>query len=337
MPRRPGAAARAAARCTPIENRSVNGYLAAAIAALICASYPVATRAGITGSFTPQELVTLRFGVGATLFLPYLLLHFRTMPRSLWRQGIGLTLFQGAGMAALVIFGLQFAPASHAAALGPGASPAWVVLLGLLLFARQPSPRAVAGAFLCALGVIALAFRSAAERDAMVLVGDAMFLAASALGALYVLQLRASGIGALQGAAIVTLYSALLVLPWYAWSAPETLARIPLRELLWQILWQGVLIGCVVLVALNYAIARLGAVRSSAMVASVPVLTAILAFFFLGEAPSPAEIGALVAVSAGVSIGAVPDKFAPISADQPLPALQQSARTADCPVQDSAP
>ena len=33
---------------------------------------------------------------------------------------MALTVFQGAGMAALVIFGLQFAPANHAAALGPG-------------------------------------------------------------------------------------------------------------------------------------------------------------------------------------------------------------------------
>ena len=58
----------------------VNGYWAAAIAVLISASYPVATRAGVTGSFTPQELVTLRFGVGALLFLPYLLLQFAHHP-----------------------------------------------------------------------------------------------------------------------------------------------------------------------------------------------------------------------------------------------------------------
>ena len=45
----------------------MNGYWAAAIAVLISASYPVATRAGVTGSFTAQELVTLRFGVGAAI------------------------------------------------------------------------------------------------------------------------------------------------------------------------------------------------------------------------------------------------------------------------------
>jgi drug/metabolite transporter (DMT)-like permease len=280
----------------------VNGYCAAAVAVLIWASYPVATRAGLTGSFAPQELVTLRFGVGALLFLPYLLLHFRAIRPGAWVRGVPLTLFQGAGMGALVIFGLQFAPANHQAALGPGVSPAWVALLGFLVFARRPSARIILGAALCAMGVLTLACWSAAVQNEAVLAGDAMFLAASALGALYVLQLRNWGVGAIQGAAIVSLYSAMVVIPWHLCSAPEPLWRVAPLELLWQTLWQGVLIGCVALVALNHAIARLGAERSSALVASVPVLSAILALVFLGEVPSMAEIAAFLAISAGVSI-----------------------------------
>jgi len=126
-----------------------------------------------------------------------------------------------------------------------------------------------------------------------------MFLTASALGALYVLQLRSWGVGAIQGAAIVTLYSALVVVPWHLWSAPAPLWRVAPLELLWQILWQGVLIGCVAFVALNHAIAKLGAERSSAMVALVPVLTASLALVFLGEIPSAVEIAAFVAIPRG--------------------------------------
>jgi drug/metabolite transporter (DMT)-like permease len=282
----------------------VNGYLAAGITVLIAASYPVATRAGVTGSFAPQDLVTLRFGVGALLFLPYLLLHWRRISRSAWCRGIPLTLFQGAGMGALVICGLELAPANHAAALGPGVNAAWVALLGFVVFARRPSFRIIVGATLCAIGVMALAWWGTAERNMAVLAGDAMFLAASALGALYVLQLRTWGVNAIQGAAIVSLYSALIVIPWYLWSAPAPMWRVAPLELAWQILWQGVLIGCVAFVALNHAISRLGAERSSAMVALVPVLAAVLAFIFLGEVPSAAEVAAFVAISAGVSIGA---------------------------------
>ena len=304
MGRRCADGAGVAARYTPGERQSVNGYLAAAIAVLIWAAYPVATRAGISASFAPGDLVTLRFGVGALLFLPYLLLHFRAIPRGAWLRGVPLTLFQGAGMGALVICGLELAPASHQAALGPGVNPAWVALLGFVVFAKRPSSRIVVGATLCAAGVLTLAWWSASEQNPAVLAGDLMFLAASALGALYVLQLRNWGVSAILSAAIVSLYSALVVIPWHLWSAPEPLWRVPPMELLWQILWQGVLIGCISFVAFNHAISRLGAERSSALIALVPVLSAIVALVFLGEVPSNTEIAAFLAISAGVSIGA---------------------------------
>ena len=315
----------------------MNGYIAAAVAVFIAASYPVATRAGVTGSFTPQELVTLRFGVGALLFVPFLLIQSRAISRNAWVRGVPLTLFQGAGMGALVICGLQLAPANHAAALGPGVNPAWVALLGFLVFARRPSPRVIAGALMCALGVLALAWWSTTERNTTVLAGDAMFLAASALGALYVLQLRNWGVNAIQAAAIVSLYSAAIVVPWYLWTSPQPLWRVTPFELIWQILWQGVLIGCVALVALNHAISRLGAERASALVALVPVLAAAIGFVFLGEVPSAAEVAAFVAISAGVSIAAASGKVAPKPASRPLPTPQQSARTVGYPAQDNAP
>jgi drug/metabolite transporter (DMT)-like permease len=282
----------------------VSGYAAAVVTALIWASYPVATRAGVTGPFAPLDLMLLRFGVGALLFMPYLALQCREIRRDAWRQGISLTLFQGAGMAALVICGLQFAPASHAAALGPGVAPAWVALLGYLVFSRRPSSRMVLGAALCATGVVTLTGWSASAPDPRVLAGDAMFVAASALGSLYVLQVRNWGISAIAGAAIVTLYSALVVVPWHLWSTSGALWRVAPAAILWQVLWQGVLIGCVALVALNHAIKRIGPERSSALVALVPALSAVLGMLILGEAPSLAEIAAIVAISAGVSIGA---------------------------------
>jgi drug/metabolite transporter (DMT)-like permease len=282
----------------------LNGYFAAALAVLIWAAYPVATRAGVTGSFAPEDLVTLRFGVGAALFLPYLLFHFRAIGRKAWLRGVPLTLFQGVGMGALVICGLQFAPASHQAALGPGVSPAWVALLGFVVFAKRPSAGVVAGAILCAFGVLVLAWGSAVRDNPAVLLGDLMFLGASALGALYVLQLRNWGVAALPAAAIVSVYSALVVVPWYLWSSSAPLWRVAPLELVWQTVWQGVLIGCISLVALNHAITRLGAERSSALVALVPVVSAILALVFLGEVPSMTEVAAIVAISAGVSIAA---------------------------------
>jgi drug/metabolite transporter (DMT)-like permease len=317
----------------------LSGYAAAAIAVLIWASYPVATRAGVTSSFAPHDLILLRFGVGALLFLPWVALHFRAISRDAWVRGIPLTLFQGAGMAALVICGLQFAPANHAAALGPGVSPVWVALLGFLVYSRRSSARIIVGASLCAVGVLMLAWWSASELNARMLAGDAMFLGASALGALYVLQLRTWGMGATQGAAIVSIYSALVVVPWHLGSSSEALWQVAPRELLWQVLWQGIMIGCVALIALNHAIERLGSARSSALVALVPALTAILGFVFLGEVPSGTELAGILAISAGVSIAVSrqPDTRLSILAVRRPAKRQRSILPAGWPGPDSGP
>ena len=317
----------------------MTGYAAAVITTLIWAAYPVATRAGVTGSFAPQDLALLRFGVGALLLLPWVALHFRAISRDAWLRGVPLTVFQGVGMAALVIGGLQFAPASHAAALGPGVAPAWVALLGFLMFSRRPSVRMIVGSALCAIGVVALAAWSASAAQPNVLMGDAMFLAASALGALYVLQLRKWGIGAFQGAAIVTIYSALIVVPWHVWSGSGALWQVAPVELLWQVLWQGVLIGCIALIALNHAVAKLGPERSSALVALVPALSAVLGLLFLGESLSSTELAAVLAISVGVSIGASrqPDAGSPIQAVRQPAMRQRSALPAGWPGPDNAP
>lgn len=310
----------------------MTGAAAVGAAVLIWASYPVATRAGVTGGFSPLDLLVLRFGIGAVLLLPYLVFHLRSIPRKTWMRGFPLTLFQGAGMGALVIFGLQFAPANHAAALGPGVSPAWVAILGFLVFARRPEVRAILGALLCAIGVVLLAYWSASATSAKVIAGDAMFLAASALGALYVLQLRNWGVEAIRGAAIVSLYSALVVVPWYLCSGTDGLRQAAPAQLLWQILWQGVLIGCVALIALNHAVSRLGAERTVACIALVPVLSAVLSLMFLGEVPSITELVAFVAISVGVSVGA----SLPKREVRPPAAQPQSALPAGYPVRDSA-
>jgi drug/metabolite transporter (DMT)-like permease len=182
--------------------------------------------------------------------------------------------------------------------------------------------------------VVLLTLWSASEQPLSVLAGDAMFLGASALAALYVLQLRRWGIGPLQGAAIVSFYSALVVVPCCLWSAAATFHEVSGTELLWQVLWQGVLIGCLAVIALNQAIARLGAERSSALVAAVPVLTAALGLGFLGEVPSATEMAAFVLISAGVSIAAAPraTRATPL-----LPAPPQTAPRVGYPVRDSGP
>jgi len=293
-----------------VSGASRAGYAAAAVTVVIWAAYPVVTRAGLLSDVAPAELVAMRFGIGALMFAPYLALRWRDFAPELWRRGIGLAACQGAGMAALAIFGLQFAPASHNAALGPGASPAWVALLGLLVYASRPGARHALGAAISFAGAIALVAAGTTRWSPGVLVGDCMFVAASALGALYVVQLRRSGTDPWQGAAVVTLYSALVVVPWFlATGGGASFAALATPGLAWQALWQGVLIGFVSLVTMSLAIDRLGSERASAAFATVPPLSAAIAYLCLGEVPSRVELAAILAISSGAMIATLRAPF----------------------------
>ena len=228
MRRRSDAGAGAAARCTPNERLRGRGDRGADLRRLTRW-----LRAPASPAHSRRRSWSRCASASARCFsCPTCCCNSAPSGRGTWLQGVPLTLFQGAGMGALVICGLQLAPANHAAALGPGRQPG-VGRSARIRGVRQTSfaPR---DRWRDALRH-RRAWRSRGgalpSETLAVLAGDAMFLAASALGALYVLQLRTWGVGAIQGAAIVSLYSALVVVPWYLWSAPAPLWRVAPLEL----------------------------------------------------------------------------------------------------------
>lgn len=134
------------------------------------------------------------------------------------------------------------------------------------------------------------------------LAGDAMFIAASALGSLYILQLRAAGVGPVVGATLVAAYSSLAIVPAWLWQGSGRLLRMPLREFAWHALWQGVLIGGVALLCIHFAAQRLGSQRAAAF-AFVPALTTLLAWPALSERPSVAEAVGIALITVAVAVG----------------------------------
>src|SRR5437868_5683288 len=83
---------------------------------------------------------------------------------------------------------------------------------------------------------------------------DAMFLIASALGATYLVNVEQRRLDPVVSAALVCIVSALIVLPWHYFFGESTIASAPFREIVWQMLFQGVLFGGAAFLAVNYAI-----------------------------------------------------------------------------------
>src|SRR6516164_4851127 len=156
------------------------GYLAAFGVVLVTSAYPALTRLSITTTLTPADLLLFRLGISGLLFAPYLIRHAREISKSDWLSIVPLSFLHGWGMASCVIFGLQFAPASHAAALGPGAIAAWIALVGFLFYRIEVDSKRLAGITIIVIGVALILVASYRGQSlATAVVGDSMFLAAS--------------------------------------------------------------------------------------------------------------------------------------------------------------
>ncbi len=283
------------------------GYFAALTAVFITAVYPALTRLSVTTTLTPADLLLFRLGGSGLLFAPFLVMHAHEIPKADWLAGLPLSFLHGWGMAACVVFGLQFAPASHAAALGPGAIAAWIALVGFIAYGVHVHSRKLAGISIIVVGVgliLVASHRGLSVPTAMI--GDAMFLLASALGASYLVYIQRRRLNPVVAAALVCVASAMIVVPWHYCLATSAIATAPVQEILWQLLFQGVLVGCCAFFALNYATLAIGSQTVGVLSALVPVIGALCSMLITRDSISSLEWTAIVVISLGVVIASLP-------------------------------
>jgi drug/metabolite transporter (DMT)-like permease len=285
----------------------VLGYVAAVVAVVFTSVYPAVTRVSVTTTLTPADLLMLRLGVAGVLFAPYLLWKAQDIPRNIWLAGIRLSFFHGWGMAGCVIFGLQFAPASHSAALGPGTISAWVAAMNFLFYGVTVNRQKLSAIAAIIVGVALLLVGSVGGLStANALTGDALFLAASALGAIYLVYVQHRQLNPILGAALVSTYSAVILLPWYLLFAKSALATASATEIGWQVVFQGLLMGTGVFLAINYAVLTVGSQTVGVLFALVPVLGMLSSLALTNDPVLPSEWAAIAAISFGVLVGAWP-------------------------------
>jgi drug/metabolite transporter (DMT)-like permease len=278
----------------------------ALVTVAIWGGWPAFTRLSVTQTVTPEDLVALRYAVGGLILLPVLLREAGGIPRSGWREGLVLAFCQGAPLALLVTIGVYFAPASHMGALSPGLLPLSAAVLEFLFFkVRISAPSMVGLAFILA-GALTMVAASLSAVSEDFWKGDLLFICAGFMGSIYAVRMRRSGLTAMQGAALISVYSMAFYLPLYAWLwlGSGRLGYVSTRELLFQAFYQGVLMGAVALFSFSRAIMVLGAARATAFLSLVPVLGALLGAVILAEIPSAAETAAVIVISLGVLLAA---------------------------------
>jgi len=262
------------------------------------------TRFAVTTSFDPWDVALLRYGLAGVLLLPILVRRGLALDRL---GGLGLAaLVAGAGAPyALVAAGaLRLAPAAELSALNPGCIPLFVAALAFAFARETVSPAQRAGLALIVTGAALLIVSNAGDPGELWTTsrsfGAMLALLAALMWAVFTVIMRRADLDPLHAAALVSVGSLAIYLPFYlAWHG-ATLVQVPLAELAVQTIFQGLLVTIVSLVLYGRAVAILGASGGAAFGALVPALAAVMAIPLLGEWPSVPDWLAILLISAGV-------------------------------------
>jgi drug/metabolite transporter (DMT)-like permease len=282
-----------------VNNSRALGYAAIICAVTIWGAWVALTRYAVIGSLTPAAVTLLRVGIPVILLAPVL---FRI---GIWPKGKTvpfLFCILGAGAPFLLIIGngMRYAPTADVGPLVPGTMPLIVAALSVVIFKEKLGWARALGFALCLAGVLTIAGRSILTSSGNTSFGHLLLVTAAFCWACYTVAFRLVGVTAIEMAALVSFWSALVMLPFGLPPLIEAFNKGAHLDIAVQAVIQGLGSGLVALVLYNVGIARLGASRAAAFVALVPALATLIAIPLLKEIPDTASIVGVVTTGAGV-------------------------------------
>jgi drug/metabolite transporter (DMT)-like permease len=276
----------------------------AALSLAILSGWFVVTRLGFRHELGVWDIIALRFGEGAILLTPSLVGGKFRLPLRSWIRGIPLAILWGAPFIFLVGTGLRLTSATLASSIAPALMPVFAGAMGWLAFGERPRPPQIFGYVLIAAGLVALIATCSSLTGRPDSLGLLCLTVAAAMWAAYTLRLRGSGLTPLQATALICFWSAVVYVPVYATSGLSNLASASAAELLFQSVYQGLLMSVVGVFAFNRAVGSLGPNAAAAVIALVPVTVTVFAIPFLEELPSAASSVIITIIAAGVMLAA---------------------------------
>ncbi len=280
---------------------SNSGYFFAAGAVLIWSGFVLVARMGGTSELNAFDITALRFGVASLILFP-LWLFWKRVPL-FNKTMLSLALTGGIGYSTVVYFAFKHAPAAHGAVLISGLLPFFVPLMAFILL-HEPLRRNLRIALpIIALGIICLGV-DIFSRSENTLPGDLLLITSSLIWALYTILAKRSGFGAWETAIGSALLSALIFLPVYILWLPKAILLAPVKDIVLQGIYQGLIVAVIAMLFYMAAMTRLGPARTGACMALVPALAGIGASLILGEHLNGWLVSGLLATSTGAWLGA---------------------------------
>ncbi|MCC7425698.1 MAG: DMT family transporter [Alphaproteobacteria bacterium] len=316
----------ASAKEAVLDTRVLAAFALAFYCAGVWGLHPVLSRLAVEGGVLgPADLAGLRFLVGGIAAAPVALGRRWRLGKIGGKRLLALALFAGPLYSLLFIGGLLFAPASHAGTITPGGVPVATTLLAWPLLRERPGPARAGALAVVVLGVALIGWEGIAAAAPGTWRGHLLFVVCAVMWAGFTVCLRRWRIDAVDAAVGVATLSCLVYVPPWLLLRWQHLGAASLGEVAFQGIYQGLLTGLISNIAYVSAIGVLGATRTAATVALVPVVATASAGPILGEAPGWVQLlGMAVVVSgmlAAVSASSVPagSRPAPTAQQEPLP------------------
>lgn len=280
------------------------GLLAALVVVLCWSGFNIVSRLGSKGVMTPFDIAALRYGVSGVIALPYFMA--RVPPRDWPRYGV-LALFGGLGYGLLVYSGFAFAPTAHAGVFVNGGIPFWTIVIVALMSGFRLARHIVMALLLSSAGLLLIGYESLVAPDAgSRWIGDILFLLAALSWAVFGLLMRRWMVRPQLAISGVATFSLLIYMPVYLLWLPKAISASPAAEIALQGVYQGLVAALLAGGMYSYANQKIGSCQASMMLALVPGVSAVGAYFMLGEALSLHVVLGIVVVSIGAILGAMP-------------------------------
>lgn len=259
------------------------GLFSAFAVAAIWSGFIVVSRIGAQSELTIYDIAGLRFAFIGTLTLPFAIKYW---PRHFnWKQVLILAGGTGVPYCLLAYGGFVFAPTAHGGVFINGALPIFTTLLALVWFKTRPNTMTTLAIFVLAGGCALTAFAQQGIRFDESLIGDGLFLSAALVMSVYMLATRAWKLNVKELIAVVPFTNAVLYVPIWLLFLPTNLSTAPMDDILLQMFYQGLGPSLGGLLFLFLATKHIGPTPTSAVLAGVPAIAALMGIPLLGETP----------------------------------------------------
>lgn len=279
------------------------------LAVFIFSGWFVATRFSVTHELRVWDVLALRFGVGAVLLAPVLVAK-RQRLRQRAGEGLLYAFLWGAPFVLLLTLGLQLTSAAQSSAVTPTLMPLFAGLIGYFVLKQALGWSKLLSYAVIIAGMAILVFLQPVKDLHANPWGFLPLTGAALIWAIYTVRFRRSDLSPLEAATLLCMWSAVIYMPLYVLLGLSRLELASASELLLQAFYQGVLMSVVAITSFNRAVTLIGPRAAAAIIAAVPVLSALLAIPFIGEIPTASGAIAIAMIAFGVVLGAWPPKRA---------------------------